>query len=728
MAQVPYSGAPEVGPALDPLPTPRVNAPAEAFGSGIAGAITHLGETAQGAGKELFGRAYAMQELDEQIKADTAAADVTDKMTKRYLEYDQLKGNERVAGYPQFQQDLAKIREDGGAGLTSPYAKVQYLRDSRRTQNSMIWHGGTLARQGMDEANKVAQHAITESVGDNLASTGTSDGPIYDKAMADAKTSLAQTVYRETGFPPGTPENDQLVKDHLSKVNTKIAGALISGPHPEKGKDFLDRGVRNESIRASDALPLAIHAENAIETKGARGVAHEVASGTPEHWGNEAYDTPLALRGLKAGTGTSGAFNSVGPKLADGSYQVGAYGVNSELLAEKLPGLNLTSESGRSVTTEEDFRNSPQAQRQFAEQVFADLQRDKKTFTEAYKTWTGDESGSRLNPALHEIAKGADPKLVRDKAAAAAADKFPNSPLAEDNASDLAAVGQERRRRTDLLSDMDKRKAVIDGITNSLDGRVPTSLDEALKDKGFAEKYYQLEDSDQRAVMKVLQDNAKLGGVRENGNGLRIYQELKSHLLNADTTTDPHELEKALSTNPLQLPLSPGHISEIMSLQHKVMAGAGGNVYVNRAMGLPAVQKLLTDAGVDKRSNPDEFAKFSIAYHDAISGFDEGANRRPSDEELEKIAKSLVVVTPGRWWGTNVDKKYTDIYGSLDKDDRGRKVQREAADAFLKKNGIEFDRDNPDHVERMNRLLNQMIFSLQGAGAGPKMKRTERAQ
>lgn len=727
MAQVPYSGAPEVSPALDPLPTPRVNAPAEAFGSGIAGAITHLGETAQGAGKELFARGYAMQELDEQMKADRAAADITDKMTDRYLEYDKLKGPERAAGWPKFQEDLNKIREDGGAELSSPYARMQYLRDSRRTQNSMIWHGGTLARQGMDEANKLTQESVVQSTGDKLASLGVSGGPTYDKDMADAKAKLAHSVELETGFPVGSPENDSEVTKHLSRVNTKIASALVSGPHPEQGKDFLERGVRDGTIRAGDALPLSIHADNAVETKGARGIAHEVAAGDPKHWGDETYDTPLAIRGLRAGSGTSGSFNSVGPDLKDGTHPVGAYGVNSKLLADRLPGLNLVSESGNKVTTEDDFRNSPKAQREFAEQVFPDVQKSAKTFKEAFKAWTGDESGVRVNSALHEIAKGSDPAVVRDKAAKAAADKFPNSPIAQDNASDLAEVAQERHTRVDLMADLDKRKTVIDGITNTLDGRVPTSLDEALKDPKFGEAYYKLEHDDQLAVVKTLHDNARLGGVRENGTGLRVYQELKSIGINADTTSEPKELERLLTENVLQLPISPQHKAELMSLQHKVMAGEGGNVYVNRAITLPRVQKLLMDAGIDKTSNKDEYNRFSIQLHDAISAFDQGANRRPSDDELEKIAGSLITVTPGRFWGTTINKKYSDIYGSLEDNDRGRRVKREAEDAFLKTNGVEFDRYNTDHIDKMNRLLNQKIFSLQGAAAGAKIKRTDRA-
>ena len=70
-SQVPYSAAPEEAPQLDPVPNAHVDTPVAAFGGAVAGAITHMGEVAEGAGKELFARAYAMQELNEQVKADS---------------------------------------------------------------------------------------------------------------------------------------------------------------------------------------------------------------------------------------------------------------------------------------------------------------------------------------------------------------------------------------------------------------------------------------------------------------------------------------------------------------------------------------------------------------------------------------------------------------------------------------------------------------------------------
>ena len=71
---VPYSGTLDVAPQTEPLSPVHQDTPAAAFGGAVAGAVTHLGEVAQGVGKELFERANAMQMLNEQVKAKAISA------------------------------------------------------------------------------------------------------------------------------------------------------------------------------------------------------------------------------------------------------------------------------------------------------------------------------------------------------------------------------------------------------------------------------------------------------------------------------------------------------------------------------------------------------------------------------------------------------------------------------------------------------------------------------
>ena len=69
MPEIPYSGVPDRTPELRPTPSLNVNPPEAAFGTTIAAATQHLGQVEEGAGKELFDRAYALQEMHVQSDA-----------------------------------------------------------------------------------------------------------------------------------------------------------------------------------------------------------------------------------------------------------------------------------------------------------------------------------------------------------------------------------------------------------------------------------------------------------------------------------------------------------------------------------------------------------------------------------------------------------------------------------------------------------------------------------
>ena len=65
--------------------------PLAAFGGLTADATSKLGQTADQVGNELYQRAIALQEFNEQVKADQASSDVFEKQTQRYLDFDKLK-------------------------------------------------------------------------------------------------------------------------------------------------------------------------------------------------------------------------------------------------------------------------------------------------------------------------------------------------------------------------------------------------------------------------------------------------------------------------------------------------------------------------------------------------------------------------------------------------------------------------------------------------------------
>src|SRR5271157_4304184 len=110
---VPYEGYPQVRPQFEPTPSISLNVPPAAFGVNIGESLQHLGQVQEAAGKELFDRAYAMQELQLHADVNSRLADSQNKMLDRTLNYNQLEGKAAVDGYNPYLSDLDKIRSEG---------------------------------------------------------------------------------------------------------------------------------------------------------------------------------------------------------------------------------------------------------------------------------------------------------------------------------------------------------------------------------------------------------------------------------------------------------------------------------------------------------------------------------------------------------------------------------------------------------------------------------------
>jgi hypothetical protein len=276
--QVPYSGTLDTQPQVDPLPQAHVDTPNAAFGGAVAQAISHIGEVAQVDGKELFGRAYAMQEMSEQMRADKASADAMDKQLQRYMEYDKLQGFEREEGYKDYVADLAKIRNEGAEGLNSPYAKMQYLRDTRRNESTMLWHGTVLAKEGHDQATVSSASALSEAAGNQVVVTGAKgDVSGMDSAIATWKQNAASIVRVKLKLTPGSPGQSEAVDQYVSdQLGQTISKMIVSDPHTATA--LFDQYSKSGVLKATQIADLKGRLEDAVYGKEAERLGLEVAA------------------------------------------------------------------------------------------------------------------------------------------------------------------------------------------------------------------------------------------------------------------------------------------------------------------------------------------------------------------------------------------------------------------------------------------------------------------
>ena len=608
-SQVPYTGTMDVAPQLNPTPTAHVDTPIAAFGGATAGAITHMGEVVQGAGKELFDRAYAMQELNEQVKADSASADTMDKMTDRYLQYDQLRGQERIDGSKQYQDDLDKIRNDGAQGLTSPYAKMAYLRDTRRTQSMMVWHGGMLARQGMDEAEKQGSLAKIDSLGNTLATLNVTDGPNFNNTVDAIKQAAANHVHDLSGFAPGTPDNNNLSAPYLSKQIAKVAVSR-SNADPADGKAFFEKMKSSGMLSPEDGDIIQGRIESAVLNKTAATIAHTVNVG--------------------AGTDTK-------PSEID----------------------------------------------------------------------------------------------AKARAAAAKADPTDKGELA-DNASTRAVTLWNSRQQLEFASEKMARESLIhtiDGV-DSKDGKVPVSIEAAeAANPDFKGHYLELSPESQSVVLETIRKNQQIGGVVHNQAGDLQYYKLMQTGINRNAGSTPEELNDLANADllsPQFSSLTREQRQGLLKVQGEVINNQVQNPNMTHALTLGSVQQLLTEAGIDKKSNPDEYNKFQTAYHDAIVGYGLGAERSvKNDDELTKIAQGLINKNAGAWFsglrGINTKQPFDSMI------EFSPQAKKAGTTAFKQQYNRDPDFDSEADSQLVNDLAMRLIYMRYGQGATPvKPKSIER--
>lgn len=263
---VPYNPVPQQ--SLQGVPTPEMNPriPAAAFGGEAAQALSGFGKVAEHAGDEIFQRAIALQNLNNEAEAKQAASDYQINVGKLHAEYSSLQGKAAVDGFKKYTQDISALRHQMRDGLGTAMSQKMFDSDSLSTMGRTIFNG--------------AGHAATENkkyvAGASAARVQTASDAAFsdpsDAAFENGKRTI-ETEVRETQAPIAgwSPEKtDTVVKERTSElISKRILGVARVDPFKAAGMleqnkarltpdDFLkaDNTVRAQS-RAVGSVNLA---------------------------------------------------------------------------------------------------------------------------------------------------------------------------------------------------------------------------------------------------------------------------------------------------------------------------------------------------------------------------------------------------------------------------------------------------------------------------------------
>ncbi|HSW91847.1 MAG TPA: hypothetical protein VLG09_04330 [Candidatus Saccharimonadales bacterium] len=259
MAQVPYQPVPEVTPSDQGIHLGESPAIPSAFGINVSQAVEGFGSTLERSGNELATRALAIQQARNEADADSADVEFMKQAGKAHAWFNSLEGKERVDAFDGHMKNLEDIRNKIGESLTNINARRLYDRQSRGTMGRTIFNAAGAAATA-DKQYIAGTAAAQMELDAQQVENDPNNRALFDDKVTRTQAN-AQRVAAVKGFPVGSPEEQLLTKQAISKLYLQRYTGL-SKVDPFTAKKELDADKTN--LMDADRLK----AEQIITTQG----------------------------------------------------------------------------------------------------------------------------------------------------------------------------------------------------------------------------------------------------------------------------------------------------------------------------------------------------------------------------------------------------------------------------------------------------------------------------
>lgn len=270
MPQVPYQPYSEV-PAQDiPTPNIHVQTPEGAFGQGTALAMKHLGTTMEHSGDELFHRAIALQELDNETKARQADLQVAKESGEEHAAFDALPGDQKAQQLSAHSDRLIAIYNKNREGLPNDSARKKFDAFALGNVGRSIFNAAGAA----GTANRQYQaHTIQAQIEMNI-------NDLYqDPSEKNWNDRLSQIKEHVQSLKEVGGMSEEQAQNESEKLISKAMAQRIKGINkhdPSMAADLLDDARKAKLIREPDATAIETTVMNARRMVTSANVAKEV--------------------------------------------------------------------------------------------------------------------------------------------------------------------------------------------------------------------------------------------------------------------------------------------------------------------------------------------------------------------------------------------------------------------------------------------------------------------
>jgi len=655
---VPYNPVPSVAATGQPAPFKQEYVPEAAFGGAVAAARQEQGKTLENVGNELFGRAVAMQEMDQAAKANEAVAKAASAQIDQLTDFSQLEGKAASDGLEPFkaQMEATRMQIRGASGL-SPYAQRLYDNETRNFQNRMLMSGAMHAKEqfkkyNVDTANagiEVAKRAIGVDPS-NPASIDASMKSIEDKVNEKAKIlGWSDTTRDDEMFKAKSgAATDQIMAMGRSDKPEMIGAAkkLISEYASDKRK-ILD---------AQQASKLGGWIDGRMAEIGSSGIANDILTGKDSSFGDKVTGieaAKIAVRGSEvSGRTDPGVYSQEGPLVTSGQYKgqraIGPY----QIMPGNLP--QWLSEAGMPSITAQEFKANPAAQEQLFEFKFGQMMKKDGSLNRALKEWfTGDPSAPDdrsdgyhtaawyVQRANAELARRA-PERDQDAAARARAEQLdPGNPLLADRAAMRIISRTAEERRVEAQDRVDAQDTVLSGLEPDAQGRVPTTQEGLLNTPEKKAAWDKLKESQKLGVLSKLRANAMQGGFTVTPENEETFNEMTGIGLNPDAT--PEERQKLIDFDPTTWQAPTKMVRAVSAARARVFKEATADPNLQHAM-------RVLDTVIRDPSSELEFSgadrpnmnQFRGALYNMLQDYQNLHKKPPDDDTILRMGSQLL--------------------------------------------------------------------------------------
>lgn len=657
MPQVPYNPVPSQ--TLAGTPTPQMNpaSPLDAFGGSIAESLKGLGRVSEKVGDELFTRAIALQQQQNQAHADEMATNYMLESGELRNKFNSLEGKAAQDALPQYIEDLKGVRRTIRNEVGNPEVQRLYDSETRRVMTQNAIAGSTYAASEQKKYFSAAGVAKTQAIKDQAL-----QDPMNEGLFRDGIESIKQEALQQARLHNWSQEvYEQYQAKNISDMwANRITG--LARTEPIAAKKMFDDAMGRGEIRGEQVGKVNTVVQQGLWNQGSRNISAQVRSGSDGYWGSQKVSADAARKAIGATEG-SGSYTAPHPEFFDKRrgemvHAIGKYGIMSYNLAPWL------EEAGMPNMSEADFLRSPKAQDQLFDFKFGQYMEKGGSFNEAAAMWLtgttvanarakglkdplGTDVDEYLRRANGHLASGVPLKDKVARGKVLANEASPNDPMMEDYVVNRVEGDYSRDRRVQIEADYNNTATITRALNGGGEGgKIPTTVDELTATSPETEAAWRaLPDTKQRQVLEILKRNAK-GDVVETPERFQTFTSLRSMA----TDKEGDAQKKFMDTNIMALDLPFNRKNELLKLQDSVRKGAQGDPRVNYA--ISQLRGFMTqDLGL--RPSTPEWNAFRGMVQNGIEDFAAREGRPPKLKEIQEIGHRSAQEVVGSGWFSN---------------------------------------------------------------------------